>query len=105
MSWKTPEEIEESKQRQREKDKFVADQLVSDLKKVLSTREGRRLIWGLIHTSGVHKRSAAPSGSDTYYNEGVRAMGTQLYNLVWDNMPELYLTMNNEAKEEEKNGY
>lgn len=86
------------------KNKHLAVRSIEDLRKVLSTREGRRVIYELIQTSGVHKRSAVSSGSDTYFNEGVRFMGTILFNRVWDNFPEAYLLMSNEAKEDD-NGH
>ena len=85
----------------REKNVDAQLRQVEDLRIVLSTREGRRTIWWMIHTSGVHKRSAVASGSDTYFNEGLRFMGRMIYNLVWENFPETYLLMSNEAKEEQ----
>lgn len=85
----------------KEKDNDYVRRQIEDLRNVLSTPSGRRILWWIIHTSGVHKRSAAPSGSDTYFNEGLRLMGTMIYNLIWEHFPEQYLLMSNEAKEEQ----
>lgn len=87
--------------KQREKQIDQAAREVEDLRKVLQTKEGRRLLYWIIHTSGVHKRSATSSGSDTYFNEGLRFMGTMIYQRIWDNFPETYLLMSNEAKDED----
>lgn len=83
----------------KKKHKLELDLELDDLKKVLSTPAGRRLIWRYLEMTKVHDGSAVNSGSWTYFNEGVRKLGTVIYNEIWDNMPEVYLLMSNEAKE------
>lgn len=70
-----------SVQQTRAKQKTARELELDDLKKVLSLKEGRRLIWRIIQENcGVMRPSAHASGSQTYTNEGRRSVGLDIIN-------------------------
>lgn len=73
--------------------KILRDQ--SDLAKVLSLREGRRLVWKILSMAGVYALSF--SGMDhaqTNFKEGMRSVGNLL---LKDIPPEIELAMKRES--------
>lgn len=61
-----------------EKTKAERDQEVSDLRQVMSTRAGRAFVWRILAEAGVFRISYT-GNSDTYFNEGRRALGVALF--------------------------
>jgi|SRR5665213_3406672 len=86
------EEVNQKIEELREKRK-ARDQ--SDLAKVLSLREGRRLVWKILSMSGVFALSYAGEAQwETNFNEGKRSVGNLL---LKDISPETELAMKREA--------
>lgn len=67
----------------------------SDLLKVLSQKEGRRLVWRILSMAGVFALSYTPQDPDhTIFCEGKRSVGNLL---LKDIPPEIELAMKREA--------
>lgn len=60
------------------KDKRKADRAKEDLRFVLSSPNGRRVLWGVLEKCRIYTGSADNSGSWTYFNEGRRSVGLDL---------------------------
>lgn len=83
-----------------QKQKLAAERQRDDLKHVMSSEQGRRLIWLLLSNAGVFSLSFTGDNAATNFNEGRRSEGLRLFNEVMKHCPDLYLTMANEAREE-----
>ena len=84
--------------RQREQDVRAEKQAQrdEDLRFIMSTEIGRRFVWGLLGDSGLYQ-SSFTGNSTTFYNEGRRAVGTEMLARVVAAAPEQYLDMQREA--------
>ena len=70
------DETEREKKKKEKKDILMREREreISDVKKVLSSAEGRRFIWKLMSEAGVF-RTSFTGNSETFFNEGKRSMG------------------------------
>jgi hypothetical protein len=60
-----------------EKRKDLERELGNDISNIVQTESGKRFIWWLLSMSGVHLPSYT-GNSDTYFNEGRRAIGLEI---------------------------
>lgn len=75
------------------------EQRIADMALLLSTRPGRRFIWGLMSDCGIFRSSFDNSGSVTAFNEGQRNVGLKVLADVNEAGPEQYLVMLRESQE------
>lgn len=80
----------------REKDREVAD-----LKKVLSSPEGRRYVWRLMSAAGVF-RTSFTGNSTTFFNEGKREIGLTVLSEVMSASMGSFTQMQTEFVNEQK---
>lgn len=73
---------------------------LNDLKLVMETECGRRVIWRLMEQAGVFSSSYTGEALSSAFAEGKRNSGLRLFNEVMQACPDLYLVMAAEAKEE-----
>lgn len=73
-----------------------------DLRFVLSSRQGRRLLWRVISECGVFKLSYTGS-ADTNFNEGQRNMGLKIMTMIDEADKNAVSVMMKESKEDENN--
>ncbi|SUC42068.1 Bbp19 family protein [Providencia stuartii] len=85
------------------KDQIRKEREDDDLKQVMSTEYGRRFVWKILSASGVFHSSFSSDPYSTYFKEGARNRGLELFNSVLSVCPDLYLVMAEEAKEQENN--
>jgi hypothetical protein len=71
---------------------------VEDIKWLMSSPRGRRLVWWLLSKSGVSRTSFNNSGSVMAFNEGQRNIGLMLQAEVLEASPDSYMTMLNEQR-------
>lgn len=71
---------------------------VEDIKWLMSSPRGRRLVWWLLAKCGVNRTSFNNSGSVMAFNEGQRNIGLLLQAEVLDTSPEAYMTMLSEQR-------
>lgn len=72
-----------------------------DIKWLMSSQGGRRIMWGLLGRAGVF-RSSFTGNSTTFFNEGQRNLGLIYLNLINEFCPDQYVTMAREAAEQGK---
>ena len=78
-------------------EKVEREILLNDMRYVLSSVQGRRLIWRILDMAGVY-RSSFTGNSTTFFNEGARNIGLRVLSDVMDAKPEAFLLMQNEDK-------
>jgi len=71
---------------------------VEDVKWLVSSPRGRRLVWWLLSKSGVNRTSFNNSGSVMAFNEGQRNIGLMLQAEVLEANPDAYMTMLTEQR-------
>lgn len=72
---------------------------LEDVRQILATQVGRRFVWRYLQECGVFQSSFHPSGSQLYYNEGMRNVGLMLMADINESSPDAYQTMLKESKE------
>lgn len=71
---------------------------VEDVRWLMSSPRGRRLVWWLLSKSGVSRTSFNNSGSVMAFNEGQRNIGLMLQAEVLEASPDAYMTMLQEQR-------
>lgn len=70
---------------------------------VMSSRLGRAFMWRLLQECHVFETTFVPGHADsTAYNEGMRRIGLLLLDEIEANVPDAYLLMTKEAKEDQE---
>ena len=82
---------EERRQRQKE---------LSDLCKVMGSKEGRRFMYRLLSEAGVYRSSFSTDLAQMAFNEGNRNFGLTRLGELMEACPQQYALMLNEAKDE-----
>jgi hypothetical protein len=92
-----PSQVKERTQKIKDAEKLEG----ADLLAVLSTSEGKRLLWRLMTFCHIFESSYHPS-SQIYFNEGVRSVGLKILADIQAADPEKFLQMmrENYSKEE-----
>ena len=70
----------------------------SDIKWLMSSKRGRRLVWRLLEQAGVFRSSFNTNAMAMSFSEGNRNYGLQILNMIHTLCPELYPTMIKEQK-------
>lgn len=70
-----------------------------DMRFILATEQGRRVLWKYLEACGIYKSSFTGS-SETYFLEGQRNIGLKILNDIMDADPESYVKMMKEKKGE-----
>jgi len=68
-------------------------QEAQDVRDVMATIQGRRLLCKVIERSGIYKCSSTGQTNTTFFNEGGRNQGLQLLLEIIKNAPESYQLM------------
>lgn len=89
------------KQRKRAEALAVRDK--EDLRVVMSTPQGRRFLWAVMAKCGILSTTAVESPHFTYFNEGRRSVGTDIFTRIHEVSPDAYIQMVRESQED-KNG-
>lgn len=69
-----------------------------DIKQVMASRQGRRLMWRLISLAGVYRSTWSPVHAEMARAEGRREFGVLLIDEVHAACPEQYEVMKREAR-------
>lgn len=92
------DETQEQSEALRLKTENARKTFVEDVKWLMSSPRGRRLVWWLLSKSGVNRTSFNNSGSVMAFNEGQRNIGLMLQAEVLDASPDAYMTMLTEQR-------
>lgn len=82
----------------------AAERSAEDLRSVLKTRQGRRVLFRILGESRILQASFGGSPEVTAYNEGQRAVGLRLLAAIHDAAPTAFVQMLEEAREDSANG-
>ncbi len=77
-------------------DAFTKANRIADMRKVLATGEGRRVLWWWLVQTHQHK-SITVTSSEIYARSGRRDVGLELIEAITQADPEAYLLMQREA--------
>ena len=83
-------ELREELKRKREKE-------LQDLRKVLGSSEGRRVLWRILTKGAIFNSSFAQNANETFFNEGRRSVGLWLTQEISDADLEKFFQMHREA--------
>ena len=83
-------ELREELKRKREKE-------LQDLRKVLGSSEGRRVLWRILVKGAIFNSSFAQNANETFFNEGRRSVGLWLTQEVSEADLEKFFQMHREA--------
>ena len=102
MSNYDPLDLEsQDKQRQaRDLKQKLADQTENDdVKWLMGSKRGRRILWRFLDRAGVYRSSFHQNSMTMAFNEGVRNEGLRLLATINTAAPDLFATMTKEANE------
>lgn len=68
-----------------------------DIKWLMSSRQGRRVVWRLLEKAGVY-RTSFTGNSETFFREGQRNLGLFIVAEIHAHCPESYALMLTESK-------
>ena len=71
--------------------KAQRDADMDDVRKVMAMPEGRRVVWRWLAAARVFGRCYTGSSEETFYREGRREYGLQLFDEVLEACPDLYI--------------
>lgn len=96
------EEQRKAKAQFTQRQKLSRDTERDDIKWLMGSKRGRRIIWRLLDRSGVFRVSFNTNAMTMAFAEGKRNQGLLITSLIHENCPELYYTMVSEANEREQ---
>tara|TARA_R110000851_G_scaffold5398_1_gene22370 strand:- start:12133 stop:12417 length:285 start_codon:yes stop_codon:yes gene_type:complete len=83
--------------------KQLQDQRLADMRDIMATEQGRRVVWELMDKCGLMSRNPALDPALMNRNEGKRDLGVDLHEWVMEAAPGSFLTMlQTRAQEMEK---
>lgn len=85
--------------RSAEEERLQQEREQSDLRFVMSNKQGRRFMWRLLSRAGVYQSSFNTNNAVMAFNEGNRNAGLQQLNEIMETCPERYTEMLAEQKE------
>lgn len=81
------------------KDKLTQQSEAEDVKWLMSSKRGRRMVWRQLERAGVFRLSFNTNSMTMAFAEGARNEGLRLLSLIHAHCAELYTTMLKEANE------
>jgi len=75
---------------------------IADVKWLMSSGRGRRMVWRLLAISRVFQSSFDQNAMKMAFNEGFRNFGNQLFHEVMTFCPEMFPVMQREARDKEQ---
>jgi len=94
------DDAEQETLHQREVARLMQAQERDDFLLQMSTKQGRRVMWGLLARTGLFREPFVPGSTDkTLYNLGVASVGRQYLDDIMRECPEKYLLMTKERQE------
>lgn len=83
--------------------KLVRETEAEDIKWLMGSKHGRRIVWRLLEQAGVFRLSFNTNSMTMAFNEGQRSSGNRILALVNAHCPDLYPVMAKEAANERHN--
>lgn len=95
---------ERDKAEQKAKNRLVQEVEAEDLKWLMASKRGRRIVWRLLEEAGVFRISFNTNAMAMAFAEGNRNYGNKLLNSIHLLCPELYPVMVREVKNGRNDG-
>ena len=92
---------EERKSELEAEQQILAQRDIEDIKFVMDSEQGRRVVWGLLEKGQVFGTCFNVDPNITAFNEGQRNLALVLFQRVMTHCPDQYLKMAAEASEQE----
>lgn len=92
---------EERKTELEARQQILAQRDIDDIKFVMDSEQGRRVVWGLLEKGQVFGTCFNVDPNITAFNEGQRNLALVLFQRVMAHCPDQYLKMAAEASEQE----
>ena len=86
----------------KKREKLEADNQVNEMKKVLDTLEGRRVLWRIMEFCGLFENRWVPNSARVSYDQGQRNVGLYVLAKVQEADVEKYFEMMREKEERTK---
>lgn len=83
------------------KQKLLAEREISDIRFVMGSEQGRRVVWSLLEKGQVFGSCFTVDPQVTAFNEGQRNLALVLFQRVMAHCPDQYLVMAKESRKEE----
>lgn len=94
---------ERDKQNRELRDRLAREAEESDVKWLMASRRGRRIVWRMLDQAGVFRSSFNTNAMTMAFSEGARNQGLRLLAIVHGCCPEHYPTMMKEQTDERTN--
>ena len=94
--------VEQQREDRKSRDKQAARTEAEDVKWLMKSRQGRRIVWRLLDKTGVFKTSFT-GNSETFFREGQRNIGLMWLAQVNELCPEQYSEMIKEQRDDRSN--
>ncbi len=88
------EDLRQAKTRQEQ----LRRQEKDDFRRVMSSMQGRRLVWRLLERCGIYRTSFTGESSTTFFNEGRRNIGLWVTDEIFESCPEAHNQMTSENR-------
>lgn len=96
--------IEEDREEKRKKsDELLRIRELSDIRKILSMVEGRRVYWRFMSRAGAFRTPYTGEINSTNFNCGQQSLGFFMFDELLEASPASFSQMQREARSEEKN--
>jgi hypothetical protein len=89
---------EQDQAREQRKAQLRAEQEIEDIKWLVSSKQGRRVVWRLLEKAGVFRTSFSTNALQMAMSEGNRSYGLFWLNEVMASCPDKFVLMINESK-------
>jgi hypothetical protein len=84
------------------RDKLERESEESDIRWLMSSKRGRRVVWRLLDQAGVFRSSFNTNAMEMAFAEGNRNYGLRILSMIHSQCPELYPTMMKEQTTDER---
>lgn len=84
--------------------RLAAEGEALDVKWLMGSKRGRRILWRLLEQAGVHRLSFDTNAMRMAFNEGNRNYGNRTLELIVKACPELYAVMLKESNDGSRDG-
>jgi len=91
--------LDKARESRKLRDKLADQSDVEDIKWLMSSKRGRRILWRILERAGVFRASFNTNSMTMAFSEGCKNEGLRTIALIHAASPELYPTMLKEANE------
>jgi hypothetical protein len=93
---------EMARQKREQDERFLRQRKADDVKRLMSSRWGRRFMWELLAAAGTYQQTFNTNAMQMAFNEGKRSVGNQLLAYVQATCPERFVEMLKEHQDDER---